>query len=180
MNASKVGLRYAKAVMQQATEDGSIEAIFSAMVGMQKTIEDSKELRVALQSPVISASEKQAVLLELFGDNHATIKSLIEVLVANGRTSSLGDVTGGFVELYNKSKGLQVVIVTTATAITPEVEAKVLAKAKKLTGSDNVTLKNEVDESIIGGFILRAGDLQYNASVANQLSNLRKEFSNSL
>ena len=180
MNASKVGLRYAKAVLQQAAQDNSTEAIFADMVGVQKTLADSKELRVALQSPVISASDKQAVLLELFGKGHETTKSLIEILVANGRTSSLGDVAGGFVQLYNESKGLKVVTVTTATKMTPEVEAKVLAKAKELTASENITLENEVDESIIGGFILRAGDLQYNASIANQFGNLRKEFSNSL
>lgn len=180
MNASKVGLRYAKAVLQQGTQDNSTEEVFADMVGVQKTLADSKELRIALQSPVIGASDKESVLLELFDDNHATTKSLIKVLVANGRTNSLGDVASGFVQLYNESKGLKVVTVTTATAITPEVEAKVMAKAKELTASDNITLENEVDESIIGGFILRAGDMQYNASIANQLSNLRKEFSNSL
>ena len=180
MNASKVGLRYAKAVLQQATEDNSTEALFADMTGVQATLADSKELRVAMKSPVISASDKQSVLLELFGNNHATTKSLIEVLVANGRTSSLGDVAKGYIQLYNQSKGLKLVTVTTAAAMTPEVEAKVMAKAKELTASDNVTLVNEIDESIIGGFILRADDLQYNASIASQLSNLRKEFSNSL
>jgi len=50
-----------------------------------------------------------------------------------------------------------------------------LAKAKELTGKD-VTIKNIVEESIIGGFILRIGDIQYNASIANKLNKLKREF----
>ena len=64
--------------------------------------------------------------------------------------------------------------------MTPEIEANVLSKVKQMTGSENVTINNTIDESIIGGFILRVGDLQYNASIANQLGNLKREFSKSL
>ena len=82
--------------------------------------------------------------------------------------------------LYNESKGLQAATVITAVAITPELETKVLAKVTELTGSTEVDLENIVDESIIGGFVLRVGDTQYNASIASQLGKLKREFSNSL
>ena len=55
-----------------------------------------------------------------------------------------------------------------------------MAKVKELTGSEKVTLKNEIDPAIIGGFVLRVGDIQYNASIANQLGNLKREFSKSI
>ena len=59
---------------------------------------------------------------------------------------------------------------------TADLEAKVLAKIA--TFSDKkITLQNIVDPSIIGGFILRMGDKQYNASVENRLQNLKREFS---
>jgi F-type H+-transporting ATPase subunit delta len=51
---------------------------------------------------------------------------------------------------------------------------------KEITGSSNVTLKSDVDASIIGGFILRVGDLQYDTSIANKLENIKREFSKSL
>jgi len=59
--------------------------------------------------------------------------------------------------------------------MTDKLEAKVLAKVKELT-SKSVELENIVDDTIIGGFILRIGDKQYNASVANKLNNLKREF----
>jgi F-type H+-transporting ATPase subunit delta len=67
--------------------------------------------------------------------------------------------------------------VTTAFPITAELEAKVLSKIKEFS-SKKITLINTVDPAIIGGFILRMGDQQYNASVANRLQQLKREFSN--
>ena len=55
-----------------------------------------------------------------------------------------------------------------------------LLKVKELTGSDKVTLEPKIDESIIGGFILRIGDLEYNASISNSLAKIKREFSKSI
>ena len=59
--------------------------------------------------------------------------------------------------------------------MTDDLEIKVMAKIKELT-SKSVELENIVDEDIIGGFILRVGDIQYNASIANKLNKLKREF----
>ena len=67
-------------------------------------------------------------------------------------------------------------MVTTAVPLTDDLNAKVLAKVKELTGKEAV-IENKVDESILGGFILRVGDMQYNASIANKLNNLKRTFS---
>ena len=79
--------------------------------------------------------------------------------------------------LYDKSKGIEVAKVTTALPITPELETKVLAKIAEFS-KKKITIHNIVDPEIIGGFILRVGDQQYNASVASKLSELKREFSN--
>ncbi len=60
-------------------------------------------------------------------------------------------------------------------ALTPALEKIILAKASQLSSAE-ISLNNIVDPTIIGGFILRIGDLQYNASVAHQLDQLKREF----
>lgn len=180
MKSSKVGLRYAKAALQQAMEDNNVKAVFEDMQGVHATVAESKELRLALQSPIIKSSDKEAVLLELFKGTQKTTQNLIKVMAANERTQHLGDAAAGFMGLYNDTQGVKVVKVTTAVALDGALKEQVLAKAKTLTGSDNVSLENEIDPEIIGGFVLRVGDMQYNASISNQLSTLRKEFSNSI
>ena len=99
----------------------------------------------------------------------------MDTLVANNRIDILEQVAAKYNQLFDESKGIELATVTTAIALTPDLEKKVLAKAKELTGKKDVEVKNSIDESIIGGFILRIGDVQYNASVANQLSKLKRE-----
>jgi F-type H+-transporting ATPase subunit delta len=73
--------------------------------------------------------------------------------------------------------GMEKAIVTTAIPMDKDLEAKVMSKI--LTFSNKkILIENIVDPAIIGGFILRIGDQQYNASVANRLQVLKRELSN--
>lgn len=178
--STRAAIRYAKAVLDQANHAKISEVVFGDMKSIQETLAGSKELRVVLQSPVVKAEDKKQALLQIFEKNSDVTKGLIQILSSNKRINLLGGVAGAYVDLYNNSKGVKVATVITAVAITPEIQATVLSKVKEMTGSENVTIHNTIDDSIIGGFILRVGDLQYNASIANQLGNLKREFSKSL
>ena len=178
--SSKAAIRYGKAVLQQANETKVAKAMFDDMKSVYATIQGSKELRSVLKSPVVKSNDKKEALLAIFENESTTTKRLIQVLVDNKRIALLGDVASSYIDLYNESKGVKVAKVITAVALTPALEAKILAKVKDLTGSTSVTLNKEIDPAIIGGFILRVGDLQYNASIANQLGNIKREFSKSL
>lgn len=177
---SRAAIRYAKAVLQHANDTNATQQVFEDMKSVHGTITASKELRNMLKSPIIKGEDKKQALLTIFKEQSDTTKSLINVLVDNKRSDVLGGVSQSFISLYNEAKGVKVAQVTSAVALTSELETKVLAKVKELTGSDLVTIENTIDESIIGGFILRVGDIQYNASIANQLGNIKREFSKSL
>ena len=177
---SRAGIRYAKAILQKANENNTEAVVFGDMQSVYKTIEDSRELQAVLQSPVIKANDKKDALLKIFNGQSEATHSLINILIANKRASLLGSVAKSYVDIYNDQQGVKAATVITAVPLTPEIETKVLAKVKELTGSDMVTLKSEIDSDIIGGFILRMGDIQYNASIANQLGNLKREFSKSI
>ncbi|QCE41116.1 ATP synthase F1 subunit delta [Psychroserpens sp. NJDZ02] len=175
MAGERAAIRYAKAVLSLATDNNIAEAVNTDMELINNTVAQSKDLKDMLYSPVISASIKKSALLEIFkGVNPATV-NLINTLIANKRLDLLPQVAGKFITLYEQQKGSQVATVTTAVPLTEALEAKVLAKVKELTGKE-AAIKNIVDESILGGFILRVGDTQYNASIANQLSKLKREF----
>ena len=174
--SSRAAIRYAKAVLDQANEANIGEVVFGDMKSVHATIEGSKELRNVLQSPIIKGEDKKAALNKIFENNSEVTKGLIQILTANKRIDLLGGVASSYVSLYNENKGVKVAHVTTAVPLSADLENQVLAKVKEMTGSENVTIENKVDESIIGGFILRVGDLQYNASIANQLSAIKREF----
>lgn len=180
MSGSRAAIRYAKAVLQQANETSQSEVVFNDMQTVHETIQSNRELKSVLNSPVINANHKENALLAIFEKLSENTKSLIRVLVENQRANLLDGVAKHYIDLYNKAQGVVVVQVTTAVALTEELTTKVLAKVKELTGSDKVSINSTIDESIIGGFVLRIGDLQYNASIANNLAKIKREFSKSL
>ena len=177
---SRAAIRYAKAILQKANENNTEAVVFGDMQSVFKTIEGSRELQSVLQSPVIKNTDKREALLKIFSGQSEATHALIKILVDNKRLPLLGNVAKSYIEIYNDKLGIKAAIVITAVPLSSELEEKVMAKVKELTGSDKVTLKQEIDPDIIGGFILRAGDIQYNASIANQLGNLKREFSKSI
>jgi len=175
MAGARAAIRYAKALLSLASDQNTTEVVGSDMKLIANTLATSKDLSEALQSPVIPSSIKKSTLLEVFKNADKSTNNLIDTLVTNNRINILGDIAVKYGELLDKSKGVEVATVTTAVALTDDLKKRVLEKAKTLTGKD-VEVENIIDEDILGGFILRIGDLQYNASVANQLNKLKREF----
>ena len=95
----------------------------------------------------------------------------------NRRIDLFDDVSKSFTVLYNNHVGNQEVILTTASQVESNKLKEIENKVKQLT-SKNVNLTNKIDENIVGGFVLRVGDLQYNASLKDQLKKLEQEFLN--
>lgn len=177
---SRAAIRYAKALLQMANDNNTEAVVFGDMQSVYKTIEDSRELQTVLQSPVIKANDKREALLKIFSGQSEATHSLINILVDNKRAPLLSKVAKSFVDIFNEQQGVKVATVITAVPLSSELETKIMTKVKELTGSEKVTLKSEINPEIIGGFILRVGDIQYNASISNQLSNLKREFSKSI
>src|SRR5690606_40522769 len=117
----------------------------------------SSDLNSMLQSPVVSSSVKKAVLLDVFKNANEITRNLIDTLITNKRLPLLEQVALKYSLLYDELTGTQTAQVTTAVPLTDALRAKVLAKVKALTGKD-VEIKSTIDESILGGFILRVGD----------------------
>ena len=175
MSGSRAAIRYAKAVLSLATDQKSADAVNSDMKSITNAIAQSEDLNQMLQSPVVRSSDKKAVLTAVFKNANVATTNLIDTLIANKRLPLLNDVAASYIQLYDQLRGSQVASVTTAIPLTEDLKTKVLAKVKELTGKD-AEVKNIIDESILGGFILRVGDIQYNASISSKLSKLKREF----
>lgn len=175
MAGARAAIRYAKAILSLATDKKSAESVNNDMKLMAKTMSENIELNDVLTNAVIKAEVKKAVLLKIFPKLNSISTDLFEVLITNKRVDILPEIAIQYSVLFDAVNGKEKAKVTTAIPMTKELEAKVLAKVKELTNKE-VTLENIVDESIIGGFILRVGDKQYNASISNKLNKLKREF----
>lgn len=174
---SRAAIRYAKAILEFATDANKAEAVNNDMKSIVKAIEESSELKEFLSNPIVKQDIKKSALLEVFASVEPETKKMFDLLLENKRFEILKSIASEYNNLFDTNNGVQVATVTTAFEITPELEKLVLAKIA--TFSDKkITIENIVDPSIIGGFILRIGDMQYNASVASKLQELKREFSN--
>jgi ATP synthase F1 subcomplex delta subunit len=179
MKNARAAIRYAKAILNLAKETKSESKTNEDMKLVVATIAESNDLEAVLKSPIIKAADKIKVLKALFSNKVDTITlGLFNLLVENKRVSMLASIAKQYSIIYDFDKNMQVAKVTTAVPLTKEIEAAVLAKIVDLTG-DNATLENEINPDILGGFILRVGDVQYDASISNHLNELKKEFDNS-
>ena len=175
MAESRAAIRYAKAILGLATDQNLATVVNDDMKLMATTIAENKDLSEMLESPVVTTAIKKSALLEIFKNTNTLSVNLIETLITNKRVNLLGQVAQKYNQLYDQLNGIQVAKVTTAVPLTDELKSKVLAKVKALTGKE-ANIESIIDESILGGFILRVGDIQYNASIANKLSKLKREF----
>ena len=179
MNESRAAARYAKAILDFAIEKKKTDVLEEDMRSIVATMGASKELREMLGSPVLKGELKKKALMAIFKGSHAITEGLIDLLIQNRRISLLNEVALKYIILNEDLKGEGVAYVTTAVPLSGELEKKVLSKVSSITGN-KITIENEIDKSIVGGFILRVGDLQYDASIANKLNTIKREFTKSI
>lgn len=174
---SRAAIRYAKAILEFATDANKAAAVNEDMKSIGTTINSNQELSDFLSNPIIKQEVKNAALKEVFSTVQPETNKLFDLLLENKRFEILSAISSEYSTLFDANNGVQSATVTTAIEMTSELEQQVLAKIATFS-SKKITIENTVDPSIIGGFILRIGDMQYNASVANKLQELKREFSN--
>lgn len=179
MKGTRAALRYAKAVLNLAKESKQETEVNKSMMLISQTIAESKELAIVLNSPVIKAADKINALNAIFSDSIDQISlGVIGLLGENKRFPLLEMVAKQYSILFDHDKLIDVAKVTTAVPLTAPVKKKVLAKIKELTGHE-ASVENVVNPDILGGFILRVGDIQYDASISNSFNELKRQFDNS-
>ncbi|MFO7673722.1 MAG: ATP synthase F1 subunit delta [Lutibacter sp.] len=176
MNGSRAAIRYAKAILSFALEQQKEVEVNDDMLLVANTIQDSKELQLLLNSPVLKTELKKSALKEIFESRTSPLTiGLINLLIDNKRLPILGEVAKKYNIIFDSLKGIEVAKVTTAIPLTEELNQQILSKVIEITGKQ-ATIESIINPDIIGGFILRIGDIQYDASVSNKLQVLKRQF----
>ena len=175
--SSKAGARYAKSLIDLSTEQNALEEIKNDMVLFEQIVDDNSELEAILKNPIVPLDKKLGILKDVFSNKvHKITNSFLQLVVNKGRSAILFDTAKQFVAQYNAIKGIVTAEVTSAIALTEASKAEVISLVKKEMGAKEVIVKEKVNENLIGGFILKVGDKQFDASIASGLNKLKKEF----
>jgi F-type H+-transporting ATPase subunit delta len=175
--SSRVAGRYAKALMDLAVEKNSLETVYQDMLYLQEVCRVSRDFVNVLLSPVIH-SDKKLRILELVGSSHLGPMTLAfgGLLIRKGRENEFPEVIEAFIGQYNVRMGIHIVKLTTALAVGQDVQDVLKDKIKKDLSLQNVVLEAVVDEDLIGGFTLEFDGKMVDASIARDLSDIRRQF----
>ncbi len=174
MNESRISVRYAKALFQSALEKDILDRVNQDMIQV-KEISSLPDVKTILANPVIRPSRKTTILHGLFErDLHQLSMGLIDLAVKNGRERYIPSIARVFIHETKNYKGITESALTTAVKVDPEIKKQVSALIEKVFRT-RVDLKENIDESIIGGFILRVEDNYIDASVRTKLRKIKAE-----
>ena len=177
MRESLAGNRYAKSLIALSIEKNELDAIYSDMVLISETIEQSKDLDTLLKSPVVKTDKKQEVLTAIFGKNTSELtKQFLLLISSRNREALIGDIASAFVRQYKVIKKIIVTELTSAVKLDAAQKEKIL-QLLNTEDSSSVEVIEKINPDIIGGFIVRVDDKQIDASISRKLDDLRQDFS---
>lgn len=176
MSEYRIASRYAKSLLDLSVEKGQLEEVNKDMLMFSETVKANRDLLLMLKSPIITHDKKLAILNSLFAGkvNDLTL-AIFQILTKKHREAYLAQIATEFHHQYNVKKGIEEATVTTTFPLSAALRKEFELVVKKITHKD-VELTEKVDDSLIGGFILKIGDRQIDDSVSSKLQALRVEF----
>lgn len=162
---------YAKAVFIEAEQNKTLDEWTENLSLLSATVADEK-VEEFLKHPSLTAQQQADTVIELCGDKlTSAAKNLVVILAENNRLALLPEISELYEELKAQLENTVDVVVTAAQPLSSEQTDK-LAQALKTKLQREVRMTSEVDESLIGGAIIRAGDLVIDGSLTGRLSKL--------
>ncbi|WP_027377416.1 ATP synthase F1 subunit delta [Kaistella palustris] len=176
MLTSKVAKRYAQGLLNFTQETGNTASVAAEMADVVKTIQNSRDLQNFFASPVIDEKKKISISREIFKSFSPVAQNIIQLVIKHGRENQLQDIAQEYVNKVEDQNGVQRITLTSASALSADNIQKILKSSALVNHDKTFDVKTIIDSKILGGYILRVGDQQINASVKNKLTKLQKEF----
>ena len=167
--------RYAEALFQIGEEENKTDNLYNELKEVSSLITTNNDLNNVMKSPLVSKNEKIQLIDTLFaGKIDNDLKNFFKILVEKGRITSVEAIEATYKELLNEKNNILEGYVISAIALT-EKQVKELEEKLSKKYNKNVTLENEVDQSILGGVLVRLGNTQIDGSVKTRLNNIKDQ-----
>jgi len=174
MDAGIISNRYAKAIFQYALERKEENRLREELKILSEQFLWVPTLNKVLDDPTVLSSVKIDVLTTAAGKEISnTCKQVIWMIVKNGRARYMQSIALMYDKVYRKAKNRMILKLITTEPVSDEMKKKLVDLIKK--DSTQVDFDAKTDSDIIGGFILEVEDLRLDASIRNQLNQLRLE-----
>lgn len=177
MKNPKLSNRYAKALFDFAGERNQIEEVFGDLQLFANTLKDNRELQMLLRNPVVPPNQKHQIFESVFNETlHETTYQFLDLLLKKRREPDLDSISEGFFRLYNQSHNIKTANIVTAQPLSDELKSKIVSLLVEQTHA-TIELKEAVDPTIIGGFVIQMDDFYLDDSILYKFNRLKQEFS---
>ncbi|MDD4193269.1 MAG: ATP synthase F1 subunit delta [Mangrovibacterium sp.] len=173
MDQTKIATRYAKAFFSLAREKGRLDLLKEDMDTIGRLCGESPDFKLLLESPALKTSRKIKLFDSILGGKvQDDTLNFIRLITHNKREAHLPGICRNFTARYREDKGIQTAVLTGAVALSRTTVEQIRSFLETELKSD-IEMSVKVDPDLIGGFVLRVGDKQLDASILNQLKKMK-------
>jgi F-type H+-transporting ATPase subunit delta len=170
LSLSEIAEPYAQALMSVAQSNNVTDQIGEDTKSLLALIEESEDFRTLINSPLIEADKKKAVIGQVVqGQVEPFTLNFLMLLVDRGRILVLPEVCKQFQALLRQLRQTVLAEVTSAVELSNEQQDAIRQKVIATTGSSQVELQTRVDPELLGGVIIKVGSQVFDASLRGQL-----------
>jgi F-type H+-transporting ATPase subunit delta len=165
---------YARALFEVAVEHDSLDEIREQLDQFADALDKNRQLASFFFSPYFSADEKKDGLARAVTDANPAFANFLQALIERHRMPAIFRIRAEFIDLWDEAKRLLPVLITTAV----ELDSATVESLSKRIGDQvdrNIEMSTAVDPEILGGVMLRVGNVILDASIKNRLEQLRKQ-----
>ena len=175
----RLATRYAKSLLDLSIERGELENVYQDMLILLQITKGNRDFVAVLRSPVISSDKKIKIIEAVTNGKISELTaSFNRLLINKAREAGLEEIADAFVKQYKQYKNIHTVKLTTAAPISDALKNDIISQVRSTSDMQNIELETYVDESLIGGFTLQAGDKLVDGSISHELKQISKQFDN--
>lgn len=174
MNGGLIPKRYAKALYKFALQQGTAPVVYEEMKSVVYAFESNPDLCKVLANPFIDTKDKSMLLLSAAGDKpEDAYKGFVRLILDNNREMYAYEMALAYRDIYRIANNISMVHITTAAQMGKTEMDKLTSLVQKSFTGNTLEYSYSVDPEIIGGFVIDVDSVRMDASISNELEQLR-------
>lgn len=171
---------YASALFELCCENDCLSEVYDEMGQVNEIFNDNEEFVKLLSSPLVKDEDKHEILDKTFnGKTSDLFYDFLCVLADKGRINAFSGIYTEFRDMYNEEMNILEVKVTTSEQMSEDIKKKLVDKLSSVTGK-SILLDEKIDNSLLGGIIVRYDNVEIDSSVKGKLDKLKKQIDSTI
>lgn len=180
MKNPRLAGRYAKSLLDLATEQNQVDVVCADMKWLQRVCKTNPDFVAVLRSPVIKPTAKAKIIESISKERVSELTTaFIQLLVRKAREINLPEIINAYIDQFNKLRNIYKVKITTAAPMTDELKEAIMANVRAtVTTNQTFEIETHIKDELIGGFLLETEGTLVDASILRDLKDIQKQFMN--